>query len=81
MMMTSQYPTGQGIADLYMRPYNFKVWAHPTVMLQAEWLSDPTVRPMDLKEVVANVLHGKLQPAPKIYFKYPKVSIDMLFRR
>ena len=47
-------------------------------MLQAEWLSDPTVRPMDLKEVVANVLHGKLQPAPKIYFKYPKVCLNIL---
>ena len=66
-------PSGSGIADLYMRPYNLKVWAYPTTMLQAEWLADPTVRPMDLKEVVANVLHGKLQPAPKIFFKYPKV--------
>ena len=24
---------GQGIADLFMRPYNFKVWAFPTTMV------------------------------------------------
>jgi hypothetical protein len=22
--------TGQGVADIFMRPYNFKVWAVPT---------------------------------------------------
>lgn len=24
---------GEGIADLFMRPYNFKVWATPTTMV------------------------------------------------
>lgn len=25
---------GEGIADIFMRPYNFKVWAVPTTMMQ-----------------------------------------------
>ena len=25
---------GKGIANLFMRPYNFKVWAFPTTMVQ-----------------------------------------------
>lgn len=25
---------GEGIANLFMRPYNFKVWAVPTTMMQ-----------------------------------------------
>ena len=28
---------GEGIANLFMRPYNFKVWAVPTTMMQV-WL-------------------------------------------
>lgn len=26
--------TGEGIADLFMRPYNFKVWAVPTTQVR-----------------------------------------------
>ena len=31
---------GEGIADLFMRPYNFKVWAVPTTMMQCKWLGE-----------------------------------------
>ncbi len=31
---------GEGIADVFMRPYNFKVWAFPTHELSAEWVGD-----------------------------------------
>lgn len=24
------FPVGTGLADIFMRPYNFKVWATPT---------------------------------------------------
>ena len=64
---------GVGIADMYMRPYNFKVWGHPTDQLATEWLGDPTVRPIDLKTCLANILQGKRAPAPKITFRFPKV--------
>jgi hypothetical protein len=43
-------------------------------MLQCDWLGDPTARPIDLKQCVANILHGKRNPAPKVAFRYPKVG-------
>ena len=58
---------------MYMRPYNFKVWAYPATQLQADWLGDPTARTIDLKDCLTNILHGKRAPAPKVTFMYPKV--------
>ena len=29
---------GKGIADIFMRPYNFKVWAYPKNEMQCGWL-------------------------------------------
>ena len=31
---------GAGINDIFMRPYNFKVWAYPTVEMQSSWLGE-----------------------------------------
>ena len=31
---------GAGIADIFMRPYNFKVWAVPTTHMQCSWLGE-----------------------------------------
>lgn len=31
---------GDGIANLFMRPYNFKVWAYPTIDMQCKWLGE-----------------------------------------
>lgn len=31
---------GKGIADLFMRPYNFKVWGYPTTEMQCKWLGE-----------------------------------------
>ena len=39
---------GKGIADLYMRPYNFKVWATPTTMMSMDWLGDKSLTPIDI---------------------------------
>ena len=35
---------GPGIADIFMRPYNFKVWAFPTHEMQCEWLGERVVK-------------------------------------
>tara|TARA_B110000208_G_scaffold141572_1_gene170866 strand:- start:1586 stop:2212 length:627 start_codon:yes stop_codon:yes gene_type:complete len=39
---------GEGIADVFMRPYNFKVWAIPTTLMQCRWLGE-RVATVDLK--------------------------------
>ena len=31
---------GEGIANIFMRPYNFKVWAFPTEDMQCGWLGE-----------------------------------------
>lgn len=49
---------GKGIADLFMRPYNFKVWAVPTTKMQCAWLGERVAAP-DLKKVLNNVLLNK----------------------
>ena len=64
---------GEGIADIYMRPYNFKIWAHPTTQLSHKWLGDANAVPIDIKACLANILRGKRPPAMRVTFKYPKV--------
>ena len=56
-----------------MRPYNFKVWAAPTTLLQIDWLGDKTFKPIDLKQSIENVILGRRHSAPKVLFRFPKV--------
>jgi protoporphyrinogen oxidase len=64
---------GKGIADIFMRPYNFKVWATPTHLMQCDWLGE-RVATVDAKTVVENVLRQR--PAvgwgPNAVFRFPK---------
>jgi protoporphyrinogen oxidase len=46
---------GEGIANIFMRPYNFKVWAVPTTKMQCGWLGE-RVATANVKKVVENVL-------------------------
>ena len=46
---------GKGIADIFMRPYNFKVWAVPTTKMQCGWLGE-RVATANVNRVVENVL-------------------------
>ena len=63
---------GEGIADLFMRPYNFKVWAVPTTMMQCKWLGERVAAP-NLKMVVSNTLNKKVAGnwGPNATFKFP----------
>ena len=63
---------GEGIANLFMRPYNFKVWAIPPVNMQCEWLGE-RASTIDVKQAVRSVLRGRRAPAPKAYFRFPQV--------
>jgi len=64
---------GEGIANVFMRPYNFKVWAIPTHLMQCSWLGE-RVATVDAKKVIENVL--KNEPAvgwgPNAVFRFPK---------
>jgi protoporphyrinogen oxidase len=64
---------GEGIANLFMRRYNFKVWAYPTTELQCEWLGD-RVATVDVKKVIENVIRNKPDAGwgPNAIFKFPK---------
>jgi protoporphyrinogen oxidase len=63
---------GSGIADCFMRPYNFKVWAHPLEMMSKDWMAE-RVSVIDLKRVLANVIHQRDDAGwgPNSKFKYP----------
>ncbi|MCJ1464642.1 hypothetical protein MMC07_003255 [Pseudocyphellaria aurata] len=63
---------GVGIADLFMRPYNFKVWAVPTTKMQCQWLGERVAAP-DLKTVTKNVILQKTAGnwGPNATFRFP----------
>ena len=63
---------GSGIARLFMRPYNFKVWAHPLEVMSKDWIAE-RVSVIDLKRVLANVVLERDDASwgPNNKFKYP----------
>ncbi|KAG8528263.1 uncharacterized protein KY384_007180 [Bacidia gigantensis] len=63
---------GVGIADRFMRPYNFKVWAVPPKKMQCQWLGERVAAP-DLKSVTKNVILQKTAGnwGPNATFRFP----------
>ncbi|KAL9114046.1 MAG: hypothetical protein Q9227_001818 [Pyrenula ochraceoflavens] len=63
---------GSGVADLFMRPYNYKVWAVPTTKMQCQWLGERVAAP-DLKSVTKNVILQKTAGSwgPNATFRFP----------
>jgi protoporphyrinogen oxidase len=63
---------GVGIADLFMRPYNFKVWAVPTTKMQCQWLGERVAAP-NVKGVINNIIHNKTAGnwGPNATFRFP----------
>lgn len=63
---------GPGIADIFLRPYNFKVWAVPTTMMQCEWLGE-RVATVDVDRAITNVIHNKEDAGwgPNAVFRFP----------
>ncbi|KAH6678913.1 FAD/NAD(P)-binding domain-containing protein, partial [Plectosphaerella plurivora] len=64
--------TGEGIANIFMRPYNYKVWAVPTTKMQCAWLGERVAAP-DLKLVTKNVVLNKVAGnwGPNATFRFP----------
>ncbi|KAJ5326967.1 uncharacterized protein N7506_010069 [Penicillium brevicompactum] len=63
---------GTGIADLFMRPYNYKVWAVPTTKMQCAWLGERVAAP-NVKAVTTNVILNKTAGnwGPNATFRFP----------
>ncbi len=66
---------GQGLCELFMYPYNFKVWAHPPEMMNHEWISE-RVATVDLNRVEDNIKEDKLDVSwgPNATFRFPSVG-------
>jgi protoporphyrinogen oxidase len=66
---------GEGIRDIFMAPYNYKVWAYPIERLWAGWVGE-RVAVVDLARAVENVFFEKddLSWGPNNTFQFPKVG-------
>src|SRR5690606_41991543 len=49
---------GQGIADVFLLPYNYKVWAYPPEMMNVAWMGE-----RDRKSTRLNSSHVKISYA------------------
>lgn len=63
---------GEGIAKHFMRPYNFKVWAHPPEMMNKHWIGE-RVAVIDIDRALKNVLleQDDFGWGPNNQFKFP----------
>ncbi len=63
---------GEGIARYFMRPYNFKVWAHPPEMMNKTWIGE-RVAVLDIDRALRNVVleTDDFGWGPNNRFKYP----------
>jgi protoporphyrinogen oxidase len=63
---------GDGICKYFMKPYNFKVWAHPPKLMNKEWIGE-RVAVIDIERAVKNVILGAddFGWGPNNQFKFP----------
>lgn len=63
---------GPGIGDVFLRPYNWKVWAHPLDQLSWSWIGD-RVALVDLPRVVENIRLDRddVSWGPNNQFRFP----------
>lgn len=63
---------GSGIAKHFMRPYNFKVWAHEPEMLNKTWIGE-RVAVIDVERAIRNVVleQDDFGWGPNNRFKFP----------
>ena len=64
---------GAGIAELFMMPYNYKVWAYPPEMMNYVWIGE-RVAVTDLERVAKNILLEleDVSWGPNSTFQFPK---------
>lgn len=63
---------GDGIADLFLRPYNFKVWGYPLEQLGVGWMGERVAVP-DVDRIRRNVSTGQddVSWGPNRTFRFP----------
>jgi protoporphyrinogen oxidase len=63
---------GSGIAEIFMRPYNFKVWAYHPESLSSLWVGD-RVATVDIQRVLENIRLGRDEVGwgPNNRFRFP----------
>ncbi len=66
---------GEGLADVFMRPYNEKVWAFPPEAMNASWVGE-RVAVTDLSRVLTNLVYGNedVSWGPNNRFQFPKTG-------
>jgi protoporphyrinogen oxidase len=66
---------GSELAEIFMLPYNFKVWAHPAETMDFGWVGD-RVAVTDLERVLDNIFHEKddISWGPNNMFQFPVVG-------
>ncbi|KAH8690530.1 hypothetical protein BGW36DRAFT_432328 [Talaromyces proteolyticus] len=63
---------GQRLNEIFMRPYNFKVWAVPTSRMNSTWVGERVAAP-NVKLLTTNVIRNKVAGnwGPNATFKFP----------
>ena len=63
---------GGGVTDLFMRPYNFKVWAYPAHRMDFNWIGERVAVP-DFRNVVKSICLNEdaLSWGPNSLFRFP----------
>jgi len=71
---------GKTIAQIFLRPYNFKVWAHPATLMNKEWIGE-RVAVIDVERARENILQNKddLGWGPNNQFEYAYGGTGELF--
>jgi protoporphyrinogen oxidase len=64
---------GDGLADLFMNPYNFKVWGHPLDEMSATWVGERVALP-DVDRIRENIRLGRddVSWGPNRRFRFPE---------
>ncbi|KAL5605738.1 hypothetical protein FOVSG1_005885 [Fusarium oxysporum f. sp. vasinfectum] len=63
---------GERLNEIFMRPYNFKVWAIPTTKMNSTWVGERVAAP-NVKLVTTNAILGKAAGGwgPNATFRFP----------
>ncbi|MFN0131728.1 MAG: protoporphyrinogen/coproporphyrinogen oxidase [Phycisphaerales bacterium] len=73
---------GEGIDRLFMRPYNFKVWAHPPEMLSKAWIGE-RVAVIDMERALRNLVleRDDFGWGPNNQFRFPHRGTGDFYQR